>query len=39
VTNWSQIAAICFSGASSPKREMEDRLRQTARDLRKRGRD
>jgi len=39
VTNWSQIASILFEGAAFPKKDMEKRLIQVARDLRERGKD
>jgi hypothetical protein len=34
VTNWSQIASILFDRATLPKREMEKRLRDVAKNLR-----
>jgi len=39
VTNWSQIASILFNQTASPKKEMEQRLRAVAGDLRRRGKD
>lgn len=39
VSNWSEVAAILFEKASSPKQAMEKRLRETARSLRRRGKD
>lgn len=39
VSNWSDVAAILFDRAARPKRDMERRLRDMARDLRRRGKD
>lgn len=39
VTNWAEVSAVVFDGASHPKRQMMDRLRAAARDLRTRRRD
>jgi hypothetical protein len=38
VTNWAQIASILFEKAAFPKQDMEKRLRDTARELRDKGR-
>lgn len=39
VTNWQQVAAVCFEKATFPKQNMEKRLRDTARDIRRKGKD
>jgi hypothetical protein len=39
VSNWSEIAAILLDGASFPKQDMQKRLFDTAKDLRRRGKD
>ena len=39
VTNWTEVSAILFDGASHPKGPMLERLRGVARDLRRRGKD
>ena len=39
VTNWSDVAAILFERTVRPKQEMEKRLRDVARRLRRRGKD
>ena len=39
VTNWQQVAAVCFEKASFPKQNMEKRVRDTARELRRKGKD
>ena len=39
VTNWSDVSAILFEKATRPKQAMEARLRQVARDLRRRRKD
>jgi hypothetical protein len=39
VTNWQQIAAVCFDKAAFPKQDMVKRLRDTALELRKKGKD
>jgi len=39
VTNWADVSAILFEQAARPKQVMEKRLRDVARDLRRRGKD
>ena len=39
VSNWQQIAAVCFEKAVFLKRDMEKRLRDTAAELRRKGKD
>jgi len=39
VTDWSEVSAILFDKAARHKQAMEQRLRQMARDLRRRGKD
>jgi hypothetical protein len=39
VTNWQQVAAVCFEKAVFLKRDMEKRLRDTAAELRRKGKD
>jgi hypothetical protein len=39
VTNWQQVAAVCFEKAVFLKRDMERRLRDTAAELRRKGKD
>ena len=39
VTNWREVAAVCFEKATFPRQNMEKRLRDTARDLRRKGKD
>jgi hypothetical protein len=39
VTDWSQISSLLFEKASFPKQDMEKRLRDAAKELRKKGKD
>jgi hypothetical protein len=39
VSNWQQVAAICFEKAAFPKQDVEKRLRDTAKELRRKGKD
>jgi len=39
VTNWQEVAAACFEKAAFPRQSMEKRLRDAAKDLRRKGED